>query len=125
MIHDDVLPSRDLISEQEYLVSRGVRPLAIIGHYAADARYLGRIERLLEAESGGVLPFAIDHGDGTASYGFAASEWVLDLYRWLVTDAHVPQKQRHRVVGLLLGYGVEAVTEYESQSPGLRQTVPI
>lgn len=29
------------------------------------------------------IRFVIDHGDGTASWGYAAAAWGIDLYRWV------------------------------------------
>jgi hypothetical protein len=51
----------------------------------------------------------VPHNDG-AEYGFAARAWVVDLLGWLWT---VPLKQRHRVLGLLLGYCAEAIGQFE------------
>ena len=33
-----------------------------------------------------VVPFVLDEGNGTAEYGYAATEWALDLFRWAVTE---------------------------------------
>jgi hypothetical protein len=57
--------------------------------------------------------------DGVADYGYAASAWVLDLLAWLNSDA-VPLNQQHRIVGLLLGYGVAAIRSFEEEGSGRR-----
>ncbi len=118
---DEFLPSNDLLSEQSYLVSRGVRPMALVGHCSAEQLVMLRVATRLERQAEPTtLPFVIDHGDGTASYGYAAARWVLDLYEWIVTDKHIPQEQRERVHGLLLGYASSAISQYEDQSFGRR-----
>ena len=48
------------------------------------------------------IPLVLDHGDGTASYGFADSRWALDLDEWVMADPAVPQEQRDRTRALLL-----------------------
>jgi hypothetical protein len=119
-----LVASDDLLSEQSYLVARGVRPIALAGHMhvAADdlLRLATRVER---AASEGCLPFVIDHSDGTASYGYAAERWALDLYEWAVRDPHVPEEQRDRIVGLLLGYSGPSVARYEDEGSGRRFTI--
>ncbi len=66
------------------------------------------------------MPFVLDHGDGTASYGYAAGRWALDLYEWAVSDPQVPEEQRDRVVGLLLGYSGPSIARYEDEGNGRR-----
>ena len=73
---DDCLPSDDLLAEQAYLVARGVRPLALAGHCPSQhvLRAATRVERLAVP---GVVPFVLDHRDGTASFGALVSfPWV-------------------------------------------------
>ena len=117
------LPSEDVLREQAYLVARGVRPLSLAGHcHPGDMpdlllRIATQLERHAEARS---IPFVVDHGDGVASYGYAESRWALDLYEWSVRDPSVPQEQRHRIIGLLLGYGAPAVSHYEEEGSGRR-----
>ena len=66
------------------------------------------------------IPFVVDHGDGVASFGYSDSRWALDLYEWTVRDPSVPQEQRHRIIGLLLGYGTPAVSRHEEEGSGRR-----
>src|SRR5438552_2346447 len=93
---DEYLPSDDLLSEQSYLIARGVRPMALVGQCPADAAWvLTRVAtRMEEVADPATVPFVVDHGDGNASYGFAAAAWVLDLYQWSVSDKRIPQEQR-------------------------------
>jgi hypothetical protein len=68
----------------------------------------------------GAIPFVVDRGDGVAEYGYAARTWALELYRWLSgTDENaVPSECRHRILALLLGYGADAVQDFEEQGAG-------
>jgi hypothetical protein len=57
-----------------------------------------------------------DRGDGTVEYGYAAAQWAIDLYCWVVNekaDDVVPSHQRHRIIGLLLGYSAAAISDFE------------
>jgi hypothetical protein len=122
-----LLSSDDVLAEQAYLVARGVRQLSLAGHCHADEPdLLLRIATQIEHHAQpNAIPFVLDHGDGTASYGYAESRWALDLYEWTVKDPSVPQEQRHRIIGLLLGYGTPAVSRYEDEGSGRRFTATI
>jgi hypothetical protein len=118
------LPCDEVLAEQAYLVARGVRQLSLAGHChlpegdpASLLAVATRIERYTEPN---VIPFVVDHGNGVASYGYSESRWVLDLYEWAVKDPSVPQEQRHRIIGLLLGYGAPAVSRHEEEGSGRR-----
>lgn len=122
---DASLPSDDLIAEQMYLVARGVRPMALAGWCTADPLVMLRVATRLEsAADPSALPFVIDHQVGSATFGYAAARWVLDLYEWLVSDKAIPQEQRERITGLLLGYAAEAVARYEDSGTGRRFLSP-
>lgn len=106
-------------SEQAYLVARGVRPLALVGHCVVRAGVLPRVRRQLERFAcEGAYPFVHDRGDGFADYGYAAAPWVTDLYTWAAgqreADDSMPISNRHRIIGLLLGYSVSAISEFET-----------
>jgi hypothetical protein len=121
MTGDEYLPPEEVLEEQAYLVARGVRPLSLIGHCATDEMTLLRVATRIEiAACPGVVSFVIDHGDETASFGYAAAGWVVDLYQWANTPALVPQEQRHRINGLLLGYSVPAISSHDDESSGRR-----
>ena len=112
----------EVLGEQSYLVARGVRPLALAGHLLVEERddllrVSTRVERACVA---GCLPFVLDHGDGTASYGYAAERWALDLYEWAVRSPHVPEEHRDRIIGLLLGYSGPSIARYEEEGSGRR-----
>lgn len=77
---------------------------------------VGRRLRFLAAE--GAIPFVIDRRNGVADFGYCGSAWALDLLQWL-TDADenaVPERHRHRILALLLGYRDDAVTTFEQQN---------
>jgi hypothetical protein len=124
----DKLPSAELLTEQAYLVARGVRRLSLAGHcHLPDVEpvvALLTIATELERNSAtNAIPFVIDHGDGVASFGYSASRWALDLYEWTVKDPDVPQEQRHRIIGLLLGYDTPAISSHEEEGSGRRFAV--
>jgi hypothetical protein len=119
---DLLVPSPDVLAEHAYLVAREVRPLAIAGHFHGGSASPVRIATLIESASSaeGIVPFVIDHADGSGSFGYAANRWVLDFYEWVVTDRSLPEQQRHRIVGLLLGYSPVAISRYEESGSGRR-----
>jgi hypothetical protein len=117
----DVGVSEALIAEQAYLVARGVRALALAGQCDSEPLVMLRVATRLEAQSSpGAIPFVVDRGDGRADFGFAAAGWVLDLYSWLSKDTQdaVPEPQRSRILGLLLGYSTEAIRLFEDGRSG-------
>jgi hypothetical protein len=118
---DEFLPPDDLLREEAYQVARGVRPLALVGHCPSDEMTMLRIATEVERVScPGVVPFVVDHGDGFAGFGYAGSAWAVDLYEWANDQTQVPQEQRHRINGLLLGYSVSAVARHEDETSGRR-----
>ena len=118
-------PSLDItdavLTEHAYLIQRGVRALALVGHCPADEfTMLRMVTRLESVDAPGAIPFVLDRGDGFADCGYAASPWVLDLYRWVATtdENAVPDVHRHRVLGLLLGYSSSAIESFEDRLAG-------
>lgn len=111
-------------AEHAYLIAREVRPLAIVGHCVADASTMLAIAAELERVAvGSAIPFVAPREDGVADYGFATYRWAIDLLRWAQTDA-VPVEQRHRIIGLLLGYSPHAIHRFEEQTCGRMFTEP-
>jgi hypothetical protein len=124
------LPHAEVLAEQAYLVARGVRRLSLAGHCHLPSEepalvLLGVATELERHTESNVIPFVVDHGNGVASYGYSESRWALDLYEWAVKDPAVPQEQRHRIIGLLLGYSTPAVSRHEEEGSGRRFRVPI
>jgi hypothetical protein len=116
-----LVPNGDVLAEHAYLVARDVRPIAIAGHFPSDTADGLRIATLLERATGeDAIPFVIDHGDGSGSFGYAADRWALDFYEWTVQDRSIPEQQRHRIIGMLLGYSPAAISRYEEFGSGRR-----
>jgi hypothetical protein len=109
----------DLASEAAYLVERGVRACALVGTVPAreTSALPGELARA-GAYSPGAVPFIVERGDGMADYGYAASRWAVDLYRWTFS-AGVPLVHRERIHGLLFGYSTEAIERFENRLPAL------
>ncbi len=96
-------------------MSRGVRPLALLGTVATDAVSLRDAHILLRQTIGDMaaIPFTIPRADiGRADVGFAAAEWVIDFLAWSYEQA--PDRQGSRIVGLLLGYSPEAIASHDA-----------
>lgn len=113
-------PTSEIIQEHLYLVDRGVRALALIGHCEAEKDTMFRIYSILDCESRhGSIPFVIDRGDGLADFGYGSAAWTVDLYRWAVTEnGSVPDRQRSRILGLLLGYSIDSIARFEEAQSG-------
>jgi hypothetical protein len=59
---DETLPSDDLLSEQAYLVARGVRPLSVAGSCMAEPMVMLRVATRIEmAGCPGAVPFASEN----------------------------------------------------------------
>jgi hypothetical protein len=116
----DVELSPELVREQAYLIAKGVRPMALMGTCVADPTTMLRVTSQLEiAAEPNAIPFVLDRGDGLADFGYAASSWALDLFQWITRDdGLIPAHHKHRIRGLLLGYGVEAIRAFEERSCG-------
>jgi hypothetical protein len=107
------------LREQSLLVGRGVRLLALIGECSSDSAEMLEIATRIETLAGeNVIAFVLDEGDGRAEYGYAAAEWVLDLFRWVVTESCVSALHRNRIVGVLCGYSAEAIRLFEERQSG-------
>lgn len=100
-----------------FLVSRGVRLVAEVGLIDPGAENALRAMTLLEASSApGAVPFVVPDGRGAALAGYAAFAWAIDLYRWTLDLPD--EKQRARILGLLHGYGGEAIRNHEERECG-------
>jgi hypothetical protein len=111
--HKAIFPEA-VAQEHARLVARGVRAMALVGECEASETEILRIHTILEAcACDTVLAFVVDRGDGIADAGYAAAPWVIDLYRWLITDNAVPEVHQHRIIGLLLGYSPTSIKENE------------
>ena len=116
-------PTRDYVEEQAYLVSRGVRPLAIVGVAPPTQRAREEAISVLYktwpfAANGCPIPFVIVRPDGLADYGYAARQWVVDELEWL--HHNVPHPHLDRLLGLLLGYSADAIAAHDEWGSGHR-----
>jgi hypothetical protein len=103
-----------LIQEQAYLVSCGVRCVALVGE-CEDTEFarLAAITRL-EALSPKCecLAFAISRGtDELADCGYCRHSWVVDILTW-ISENHPPDLVRDSILGLLCGYSSEAIASF-------------
>ena len=118
-----MLPSNDTIQEQAYLVSRGVRPLALLETVgSAPIEMLRAYNQLSSVRTGtgsGVEPIVLvmERKDGTcADVGFAARAWVVETFKW-VSD-NVPQPHLNRLLGMMLGYSPDAIAALDEAESG-------
>ena len=59
------------------------------------------------------IPFVLPRKDfPCAMTGYAAAKWVVDLLAWAYEQ---PLRQRHQIVGLLLGYSVSQIAEHDAR----------
>jgi hypothetical protein len=109
--------SDDALLDHAYLVARGVRPVALIGCCPGDLPTAQAVvTRLKTLGAGTAIPFVIPNG-GTFAYGYASHAWAVDLLQWAFSD-ECPEVQRHRIVGLLLGYSPDEIRAFEEHSSG-------
>ena len=106
--------SDDLIQEQAYLVSRGVRCLALLGAIDLDENEItDQFIRLNQVSADSAIPFVLPRRDmDCAMIGFAAAPWVIDLLEWSYEQ---PLQHHHRIIGLLLGYSPSAIAEHDNR----------
>ena len=81
-----------IIQEAAYLVSRGVRPLALLGAIEPDPEAMKAAFVQLNQFAGveGVIPFVIERSDHpSAQTGYAAASWVVDLLQWSYDNARL------------------------------------
>ena len=115
--------SDDLIFEQAYLVSKGVRALALVGSIPESDAMLRMAThiKLGIASEGLAIPFVITpYNDNFATCGFAAEEWVIDLLKW--SWANMPQREHELLLGLMLGYSPKEIQDYTEYVASLRES---
>ena len=109
------MESAESVQEQAYLVSRGVRPLALLDTCGLDETVMANRFVWLNRLAGKytVMPFVLPREDfPCAMTGYAAATWVVDLLAWSYKQ---PVRQHHRIIGLLLGYSVKAIAEHDAR----------
>ena len=115
------------VVETAYLISRGVRPLALLESVVRDDAVMQHAFDTLNQASAryeNVIPFVLPRQDmDCAMTGFAAAPWVVDLLAWSYGQ---PLRQHHQIIGLLLGYSVQAIGEHDAREfvgrPSTRST---
>lgn len=98
---------------EAYLISRGVRPMALLGACTETPEAIERARGLLLSEGQqheGAIPFMIARGDGWVEYGFASDAWIVELYGWVLRGA--PEERRDALTGLLLGYSSSSIARH-------------
>lgn len=120
-----MFPSDDVIREHYYIVSMGVRPMALIGeiesHPIKIQNFYNKLSCLAWEEgvgssAPGVRPiaFVIKEKEGVwARYGYAASGWIPETFKWLLDNA--TPDHLHRIVGLLLGYSLASIAMHDER----------
>lgn len=109
------MESTESVQEQAYLVSRGVRPLALLDTCGLDETEMANRFIWLNqlAEKYTVIPFVLPREDfPCAMTGYAAAPWVVDLLAWSYKQ---PIRQHHRIIGLLLGYSANAIEDHDAR----------
>ena len=109
------MESEESVQEQAYLVSRGVRPLALLDTCDLDETVMADRFVWLNQLAGKdtVIPFVLPREDfPCAMTGYAAATWVVDLLAWSYKQ---PIRQHHRIIGLLLGYSANAIAEHDAR----------
>lgn len=113
---DACVPSREVLDNEAYLVSRGVRPVALLGHCPAEPVIMLRVRTLIGYArlASHVIPFIFPEGEGTesAAFGYAQHRWSVDLLEWALTAA-VPPVRKHEILGLLCGYSAAAIARHQ------------
>ena len=118
----DLIPSLgcsiDYVSEQAYLVSLGVRPMALVSHIDVDEEKMTDALHQLRFRACGysnvisfVIPSMNNRPRAVAHVGYTTKRWAVDLLKWAVDNA--PERYADYVIGLLLGYSPGAIEEYE------------
>jgi hypothetical protein len=116
---DEYVPSWRELDNEAYLVSRGVRPLALVGHCPADPVVMLRVRTLLNRarQAGEVIAFIVTEGgagEGMAAFGYAAHRWAVDLLEWALSGA-IPPARKHEILGLLCGYSPAAIARHQER----------
>jgi hypothetical protein len=106
---------RDVYSEAAYLVSRGVRPMALVGVGLSPKESL-RVLTVAEQEAGAAIAFAVHEGI-CWTIGYASHEWVIDLFH-KVLKMDREDVTGHQILGLLLGYDAEAIAKFCERMSG-------
>ena len=106
--------SDDLVLEHALLVSRGVRPMALVAYVGVSENEAREAHIILTRAVGSdrAIPFVVPWQEmECALAGFAAETWVIDLLEWICLLG-VDSRRHHQVMGLLLGYSAKSIAEH-------------
>ena len=124
-----MLLSDDAIQEAANLISRGVRPLALVGtvslegnadtdHWNLMTAY-SKIEYLNVGRANGheIIPVVVLRKDKScADVGITSRAWVAETFKWVLDNAQQPQL--NHLLGLLLGYSPDAIAASDESEAG-------
>ena len=113
--------SHEFVNRDAYLVSRGVRPAAIVGfvlNTPVDIREALSIVLLCLSDGWGYcetepIPFTMRWrlDPNLVAIGVAGYPWIPPILEWLSSDA-VPEEHYDRLLGLILGYSPASVEAF-------------
>ena len=117
----EIGPIDGTIQDAAYQVSRGIRPLVLLGHVKPDPitllRAYNRLAYLGSSSYNKSIPVVMLRKDRTcADAGFAARKWVGESFKWVMDNA--PQPHLDRLLGLMLGYSPDAIAENDEGQAG-------
>ena len=95
--------SDDLVLEHALLVSRGVRPMALVAYVGVGDNEAREAHAILTQAVGSdrAIPFVVPWQEmECALAGFAAETWVIDLLEW-ICSLGVGSRRHHQVMGEL------------------------
>ena len=108
--------SDDAMKEQAWLISRGVRPLAILEWIEREPAEMENAFVRLNQHAGvdhGIVPFVVPTNETSAAVGYARASWVVDVLTWVCRNA--PPRQFHCIMGLLLGYSADEIADHDAR----------
>lgn len=102
------------LNEAAWLISRGVRPLAMAASGLLSELPEGGLDwltQVVDSKAYKGVHRAILTTEDTYEVFYAAEEWVLELYQWSCS-VNVPREHLEAIAGLLLGYSPNAIAAY-------------
>ena len=106
-------------SNEAYLVSHGVRPMALCATVKAkDTGAILEVMRKVEQNrDGDAKPFILQIGERT-HYGYYSEPWALNLFLWLEGhDGALPEEHSDAIYGMLHGYAPSSISQFLRDGP--------
>ncbi len=111
----EYIPHAETLDEACYLVSRGVRPLALAGVCPDTPVVMTTVRTVLHRATQAELtiPFVFpERGNpGIAAFGYAVHRWCIDLLEWAMSG-EIPPARKHEIIGPLCGYSATAIARH-------------